>query len=394
MFVNSPTGVVVPISGTGRDGPWKHIAFLPHPLPSEPPAVSSATVSAIGDARAMLAALDARATLLPDPAFLRRATLRVEAQSTSALEGTYAPLETILSADEDVVASDSNVREVVNYIVVAELAFASIGEGHSVTVGLLEDLQKRLIQGTKADTAQAGRIRTTQVFVGSGHSAQVHTARFVPPPPGLELETLLGDWTRWINRHDTEPFDPVVAAAIGHYHFETLHPFNDGNGRLGRLAVVLQLMRSGTLAEPTLSVSPWFEARRPEYYDRLLAVSTDGAWDDWIRFFALGLAESASSTLELLRRLLEVSEKLKQRARDRGLRAHTAMSLIDLAVSRTTFTLRQVKQELGIGYSRARTLVTQLIEAGVLAQYGNDAYNRRFLAPAVRDVLLGRASEE
>src|SRR5262249_7374281 len=151
------------------------------------------------------------------------------------------------------------------------------------------------------------------------------------------------------SRGDGE-IDPVVAAAMAHYQFETLHPCNDGNGRLGRLLVVLHLMSSGTLSEPTLTVSPWFEARRAEYFDRLLAVSTNGNWDGWIRFFASGIAASARETATQLRDLLAAQARLKATVRAAGIRAETAMRVIDFAVAQPIFTVRQVEQHLAVSY--------------------------------------------
>ena len=387
MFINSPTGVLVPINGTDWRGTWSHVAFLPHPLPDDSPLLSPTTFNAVAKARASLAALDVRASLLPNPALLRRPTLRIEAHSTSALEGTYAPLEDVLAADEDSEQPNAAMREILNYVAIAEQAFAWVADGRPLTLGLLEDLQAILVSGTAADVAQAGRIRTGQVAIGTSRSVPIQQARFIPPPPGLELETLTRDWVGWINADHADRIDPVVAAAMSHYQFETLHPFNDGNGRIGRLTVVLQLMLAGALSEPTLSVSPWFEARRPEYYDRLLAVSTQGDWDGWVEFFALGLAESAAAAERQLRQLLEVAEGLKADIRAANLRAETAMSVIDFAIARPIFTVRQVERQLGIGYGRANGLVRQLVEAGVFRQYGSDTYNRRFTAPAVLEVL-------
>ncbi len=390
MFVNSPTGALVSISGSDTvRGPWAHIAFQPNPLPTTTPSLAVRTHIAVADARAALAALDARASLLPNPALLRRPTLRVEAQSTSALEGTYAPLVEVLSADEDEEHPDAAMREILNYVSAAEFAFAWVGDGRPLTVGLLEDLQGRLVHKTIADTDQAGKVRTGQVAIGARKGVRIEEARFVPPPPGLDLVSATRDCVDWIAADHGREIDPVVAAAMGHYQFEAIHPFNDGNGRIGRLMIVLQFLRSGLLSEPTLTVSPWFEARRPEYYDHLRGVSTRGDWDSWVRFFADGVASSATATDLRLRQLVEVQQMLKERVRSAGLRADTAMTLVDFAVGRSVFTVRQVERSLSVGYGRANKLVGQLVDAGVLFQYGDSSYDRRFTAPDVLGVLTG-----
>lgn len=388
-FENSPTGHLVPIAGTDpRFGPWKHVAYVPRPLPATTPTLSAAAFNAVARARAALASLDSSAKRLPNPALLRRSTLSQEAQSTSALEGTYAPLQEVLAADEDEDQSDADLREVLNYLRAAEHGFGWVLDGRPLTLGLLIDLQARLVRGTSAETSSSGRVRDIQVLIGSRRGARIQDARFIPRPPGSELEAQVRDWLDWVCRDHGEEIDPVVAAALGHYQFETLHPFNDGNGRIGRLSVVLQLLQSGVLTEPSLTVSPWFEARRADYYDCLYAVSATGDWDRWVRFFANGLAASAISTASQLEDLLTVQSDLKARIRAAGMRAETAMSLVDFALARPIFTVRQVERHLGVGYVRANKLVAQLIDARVLAQYDDASYNRRFAAPDVLAVLL------
>ncbi|QNG37544.1 Fic family protein [Geodermatophilaceae bacterium NBWT11] len=389
LFQNSPSGSLVPISGTDpRFGPWQHVAFVPLPLERVTPPLSATTFNAVARARAALASLDSSAKRLPNPALLRRSSLSREAQSTSALEGTYAPLQEVLAADEDEDQSDEELREVLNYLRAAEHAFAWVGEGRPLTLGLLIELQARLVRGTTAETVSSGRVRDIQVVIGARRGARVQDARFIPRPPGPELEAQVRDWLDWVGADHGNEIDPVVAAAMGHYQFETLHPFNDGNGRIGRLFIVLQLLHEGVLTEPTLTVSPWFEARRADYFDRLLGVSSAGNWNDWVRFFADGLTASAVETAAQLEDLLSVQADLKDRVKAAGLRADTAISLVDFALARPIFTVRQVERRLGVTYARANGLVAQLVEAGVLAPHDEARYNRTFSAPDVLAVLL------
>lgn len=388
-FQNSSSGMLVPIHGHDpRFGAWEHVAFVPYPLSDATPQLTATTFNAVASARAALASLDASARRLPNPALLRRPTLRKEAQSTSALEGTYAPMQAVLAADEDAEQPDANVGEVLNYVRTAEHAFAWVAEGRPLTVGLLGDLQTRLVEGTLADGEHSGRLRDIQVMIGGHPGARVQDARFVPRPPGPELDAEVRDLLDWIGRDHQDRIDPVVAAGMAHYQFEVLHPFNDGNGRLGRLLVVLHLMGADVLTEPTLTVSPWFEARRADYYDRLLGVSTDGDWDGWIRFFATGLTASAHDTERSLADLLAVQLELKSRVRGAGMRAENAMLVVDFALAQPIFTVRTVQRHLGVTYARANGLVGQLVTAGVLRQYDDAVYDRRFTAPDVLGVLL------
>lgn len=249
-------------------------------------------------------------------------------------------------------------------------------------------VQGRLVRGTAADDEHAGRLRDIQVMIGGHRGARVQDARFVPPPPGLELEHQLRDLLTWMTVDHLESIDPVVAAGMAHYQFETLHPFNDGNGRIGRLLVVLHLLYADVLTEPTVTVSPWFEARRADYYDRLLQVSTVGDWDSWIRFFADGLTASARAADQQLTDLLAVSHDLKQRVRLGGLRAENAVLLVDFCLQQPIFTVRQVQRQLQVTYPRANGLVGQLVSLGVLRRYDEGVYDREFTAPEVLAILL------
>jgi Fic family protein len=367
---------------------------VPHPLPELSPVLTGETYRAVADARAALAALDSTASRLPNPRLLRRPSLQTEAQSTSALEGTYAPLADVLTADEER-PPNPDVREVLNYVAMADVAFRWFEEGRSLTIAGLGELQRILVRGTRNEGPSSGGIRSDQVVIGHRRGAvptdfPVHAARFVPSPPGVDLRARLDDLLGWMGRSYAGRIDPVVAAAMAHYQFETLHPFQDGNGRVGRLLVVVHLLAQGTLSEPTLTVSPWFEARRAEYYDHLLSVSTQGDWDAYIRFFADGLDASARATHQQMIALVDVQQELKEIVRRSALRADTAQALVDYAVGNPSFSIRGVERELGISYGRANGLVSQLVALGVLAPLpGADRSRRRFHAPEVLRVLVG-----
>ncbi|HEX5495996.1 MAG TPA: Fic/DOC family N-terminal domain-containing protein [Mycobacteriales bacterium] len=360
---------------------------MPHPLPPRTPELTVGTFNAVANARAAIASLDSSARRLPNPGLLRRPSLRAEAQSTSALEGTYAPLPAVLAADDGEEPPDDALREVLNYVWAAEYAFGWHADGRPLTAGLLADLHGRLMRGVMADARHAGRLRDIQVVIGAHAGIRVQHARFVPRPPGPDLEHQVRDLIGWIGSDHGDLVDPVVAAGMAHYQFETLHPFTDGNGRIGRLLVVLHLLYAGLLTEPTLTISPWFEARRADYYDRLLAVSATGDWDSWIRFFAEGLDASAAGTEQQLVDLLAVQEDLKARVRAAGHRADSAIRLIDFCLQQPIFTIRQAERHLGVTYQAANKLVGRLVEAGVLRQH-DGTHRRRFTAPDVLAVML------
>lgn len=393
MFTNHAPGTLVAIDGLDpRRGEWRHQAFVPHALPETMPTLAPETFLTVGEARAALAALDSTARQLPDPALLRTPALRREAQSTSALEGTYAPLSDVLIADDEEPATPELV-EILNYVRAASHAYAWVGDGRPITVSFLGDLQGVLMRDTPLES-ESGRTRETQVVIGRRDDADptglpIHNARFVPAPSGSDLDHAVQQLVDWLRTDHRSSIDPVVAAAMSHYQFETLHPFRDGNGRIGRLLIVLHLQAMGVLTEPILTVSPWFEARRPAYFDALLGVSTANDWDAFVRFFADGIRQAAATTREEMIALVAVQAELKDVVRASKLRADSAHALVDLAVANPSFTVRTVEAALHLSYARANKLVGQLVELGVLDVVDPGAYKRRFFAPRVHDVLTG-----
>lgn len=380
-FQQSPIGSLVNISGTdGRFGSeYSHIAFLPDVLGSEPE-LSSATWRAVANARAAVARLDQASRQLQNVSMLRRPTLSREAQSTSALEGTFAPLEQVIAADTDKNLS-KEVQEVVNYIVAADFAFDAMKVRPHISIGLLEEVHRILVKGTEADTDQAGRIRTVQVAIGSPTGA-VEDARFVPMPPGTLLNIAMNDFMGWVGSSESG-IDPIVAAAMAHYQFETVHPFNDGNGRIGRLMIVLQFLQLGILAEPVLSVSPWFETRRHTYQELLSEVSATGNWDVWVRFFSEGIESSANDVIARVDRLLEIHNKFVVLLRDHSARG-VIRDIVDELVASPVVTVSALVGKLGKTAPAISAALDKLVDLKIVGN-PQSAYGRRYVA---KDVLV------
>lgn len=377
-FANSPIGSLVPISGIdGRfNRPFEHFAYVASPLDHEPQ-LEAATWHAVTAASRAIARLDQASRLVPNPRMFLRPTLRREAQSTSALEGTFAPLEQVLASDAtDEASKSAELREVLNYVEAATMAYDAIEQGRPINVGLIETVHAVLVRGTDADTDQAGRVRTTQVAIGSSTGA-IEDARFVPMPAGTQLNVAVQDLARWISAAPGDR-DPIVAAAMAHYQFETLHPFNDGNGRIGRLMVVLQFMVDKLIGEPLLSVSPWFEARRTEYQDRLAAVSASGAWDEWIRFFAEGVTSSADDVALRVDRMLAVQARYVQILQDENARG-VIRDIVDALIADQVITVSMMSDRFGKTAPAISQALQKLVEYGILSgPYGT--YGRQYLA--------------
>lgn len=382
----SPVGRLVPVIGPD---PATHEtvegqAFLPSRLPTDL-TLATGTWNEINAATAALARLDGAARLIPRPALLRRPTLRREAQSTSALEGTYAPFADVLAADrEDQRHMTAEIREVLNFEEMAELAF-SWPEERALTLGMLGELQSILVRGTGGQMADAGGLRDRIVVIGSP-GRPLEEARFVPPPPGDQLRAEVEALLAWIAGPPLLP--TVVQAAMVYYQFESLHPYSDGNGRLGRLLIIVQMLRGAVIREPLLVVSPWFEQRRDEYQDELLALSCDGNWDRWIAFFAEGVAASATTSQAKVENLVALQQQLRERvqqARKRGAAERLAADLVEQPYIRG----REIADRYHLSRQGALLAIRTLVDLGILEDTGAADYRgaRIYVAPEVVRVL-------
>ena len=383
-LASSPIGQLVQISGWDRryNEPYECSAFIPEPLPTKLD-LAQGTYLTVTQAAAAVARLDQAALRLPNPALLARPAIRQEAVSTSALEGTYAALDDVLEADFlDRRQLSASVAEVHNYVEAAELAFDSIKD-RPITVGMLEQLQKILVRGTRGDSQEAGRIRTTQVFIG-GSGGRVADARFVPSPPGDQLRAGIDAWAAWLA--DNETFPLVVKMALGHYQFETLHPFNDGNGRLGRLICVLQLAERGELRVPVLNLSPWLEIRRRDYQDHLLQISRTGDFEPWIRFFSEAVRAQAVRAVERIDALHGWRDEALARLRSAAVRG-VATRIVEELIGYPLITSKLAGERFAVSYQAANTAISRLVRLGILEERTGRRYGRVFLARSVLNII-------
>ena len=385
-LAQSPVGRLVPIIGPD---PTTHEmvdgqAFLPDPLPRDL-TLSTGTWTTVNSATAALARLDGAARLIPNPNLLRRPTLRREAQSTSALEGTYAPFADVLAAEhDDQEHMSAELREVLNFETTAELAF-SWPEDRPLTLGMLGELQGALVNGTAGELSDTGGLRDRIVVIGA-RGRRLDDARFVPPPPGDQLRAGVEALLEWIEA--PPPVPTVVQAAMAHYQFECLHPYSDGNGRIGRLLVIVQLLRGALIREPLLVVSPWFEQRRERYQSELLELSFSGDWDAWIAFFAEGIAAAASESQLKVERLLELQRALRERVQSAGKRGAAERLAADL-VGQPFVSSPDVARRYALSGQGAINAIRTLIDLDILhaANWRSSRGAQMYLARSVLDVL-------
>lgn len=378
----SPIGQLVPITGYDSrfSEEYEYFAYAPDPLPAEL-SLEMATYSAVVDAVAAMSRADQAASLLPNPSLLARPATRREAVSTSALEGTYAELPDVFEADFlDAAEMSSSVSEVRNYVTAAERAYELVGLGQPISIRMLEDLQSELLRGTPSDGPHAGSVRSTQVFIGVGNR-RVESARFVPPPADHRLTDGLQQWETWI-RESTMP--TIVRVAAAHYQFETLHPFHDGNGRLGRLVMVLQLMAAGDLKYPVLNIAPWLEQNRTEYQDGLLRVSQTGKWDPWVCFIASAIHAEALEVVARVDKLLALRNSFQLTLKgSKGV----ALPIADDLIGYPMITASLAAKLYGVSYQAANTAIAKLVNLGILRQRTTGKYDRIFQCDEVLAAL-------
>jgi Fic family protein len=372
------------IGGPGRiiTTPEGHSAFVPDPLP---PAMllGSLPVKLVEEASRALGELVGVGRRLPNPHMLIRPFLRQEAILSSRIEGTHTtPKELLLfEISPNVSPSTPDVREVSNYVKALEYGLAGLNE-LPVCLRLIRELHAKLLKGVRGADRRPGEFRSIQNYI-SQPGRQIQDARFVPPPP-QEMKRALEDLEIYIHTADDLP--SLVRIALVHYQFEAIHPFADGNGRIGRLLISLLLCESGLLLKPLLYLSAYFERNRTAYYDHLLRVSQAGAWNEWIEFFLLGVTEQAREATNRCLALLDLWQEYRnkmQEARSSAL----LLRLVDALFARPALTIPLAKKLLRVTYPSAQRNVYRLERAGILVEVTHRKRNRLYLAPKIMSIL-------
>lgn len=384
-FTSESPGEMVRIaSRTGQPG-W---AFVPNLLP---PMIQFDRDIAYAAERAALALgnLNGSGRMLPNPTLLLQPFVNREALASSRIEGTRAEFDqlVLLEASEDGDVSDPDIQEVTNYIKALYTGWHK-PEERSFSPGFLMELHQQLLAGVRGSTKSPGALRTVQVIIGSRND-DLQRARFVPPPPEMVRE-LLDDLCRYIEAASDTPF--LVRLAIIHYQFEAIHPFMDGNGRLGRLLMPLILGTWGTLDIPLLYLSEYFEDHRDDYIDALYAVSQRGAWNEWILFTLSAIEQQANDAVIRCQQLLGLQEEL--RLRYQAGRSVSVMQIIDSLFARPALNVKQAAAYAQITPAAAGKIIDTLVRDGVLEEVTGQKRNRLFLARGIMDVMTQRRSPD
>lgn len=363
-----------------------YLTYEPHPLP--PPdnalALSFGLAKLLEDARGTIGELAGVGRMLPNPHLLIRPFIQREAVSSSRIEGTITQLQQLFlfEAEPDQLAHPADVAEVQNYVRACEHGLELVRKGQPLSLRVIREVHRVLMTGVRGGNKRPGEFRNCDVRIGR-HADSWDDSRFVPPAH-TTLTPLLKDFERYINMPGDRPV--VVDLALMHYQFETLHPFMDGNGRIGRLLFTLLLCARGLLPQPLLYLSAYLEQHNEEYRDHLLAVSQHGAWGEWIRFLARGVIEQARDAAIRAGRLLDLWREY-QRLVGTLTRAAAAVRLVDLLFTQPFITIPNAARFLGQTYAAAQNNVEKLVTAGILKERGGRTNPRVFVARKILRLL-------
>lgn len=375
-FEKSPSGTLVAI----ERGQW---AFVPNPLP---PAEIEYAKLILPNSRAdsALGELNGIGRTLDEPMLLVRPLQFQEAIASSGMEGTYTTIDDLLlveAGEERNILSDA--REVRNYRAALSAAITSLAD-LPLSLRTLRDAHRVLLSGvtrSRGAAVVAGEFKQNQNYIGRS----VEQARFIPPPPAEAMQAL-SDLEKFINRADAGILPPLIEAALIHYQFETIHPFADGNGRVGRMLIALHLYMRGALVQPLLYLSPVLEQRKDEYIDRMYEVSRSGDWTGWIGFFLDVVTDSARRAITVSDRLRLLKQKYRAQLQSQG-RSARVLAVVDRLFQNPMITIPQIAQLLNVTYRAAQLSLDHLVAAKILEEVAGRSNPKVFAARELIDII-------
>lgn len=373
-------------------GDLRYKAFVPAPLPPDPPVTMDMELwQSLSNADRALGRLDGVTEVLPNPDLFVAMYVRKEAVLSSQIEGTQASLVDVLEYEAQVAASNSasDVGEVINYVDALNYGLARL-EDLPLSLRLVREIHERLLRNVRGGERSPGEFRTTQNWIGPQNCA-LSQATFVPPPPN-EMKKAMADLESFL--HDTSPMPALLKMGLAHAQFETIHPFLDGNGRVGRLLITFLLCQSGILRRPLLYLSYYFKLNRQEYYDRLMSVRTKGDWEGWLKFFLDGVHAVAHQATDTARKIIGMREEHRQIVRDRIPGALNGLNLLDRLYDVPMVTVKRAQQMLGVSRVAANSLVGGFRDAGLLRQVGSGSRNRLFAYGPYLELFMDDASPD
>jgi Fic family protein len=372
-------------AGTFVRQPQGFRAFIPAELPPNPSIQLGDLTELLSEADRAIGRLDGVSATLPNPDLFVAMYVRKESVLSSQIEGTQSSMDDVLAFELDASARrlPNDVEEVVNHVAAMNYGLRRLAE-LPLSLRLIREIHGQLMKGVRGQEKAPGEFRRTQNWIGGTTPSN---ARFVPPP-AHELSRLLGNFEHFL--HEPDGLPPLVHAGVVHAQFETIHPFLDGNGRVGRLLITFLLVHAGVLSRPLLYLSHYLKRYRPEYYDLLTAVRESGDWEGWLRFFLRGVAETATEATETAGAILLLREEHEFGTRDMPV---NASRLLDHLYQQPLVTASAVKDALHVSWPTANKLLTEFTERGILDEVTGQRRNRTYRYSPYLDLLLGEGDE-
>jgi len=324
-----------------------------------------------------LGRLDGSIQTLPHPDLFVFMYVRKEAVLSSQIEGTQSSLQDVLAAEARILSPDTpkDVDEVVNYVRSINYGIKRLPD-LPICVRLIREIHAELLKGVRGSHLTPGELRTSQNWIGPA-GCLLNEATFIPPPPH-ELGQHLGDFEKFL--HDASPIPALIRIGLAHAQFETIHPFLDGNGRIGRLLITLLLCEQGILLKPVLYLSYYFKRNRQEYYDLLQSIRERGTWENWLLFFLRGVIEVSKQATDTARRILLLREDHRTAITDKfGRTAGNGHRLLEYLYDHPIVSVNEVEQLTSTTFQAANGLVNKFVTNGILSEITGQTRNRRFL---------------
>lgn len=376
-----------------RSGYWKnnlsgeaaYKSFVPAALPPEPPvSLDAVSLNLLIEANRRLALLDGLASRIPDVKLFIAMYVRKEALMSSQIEGTQATLDDIFDPmiDEN---ANQNVADVVNYVNAIDFAIRRLSE-LPLCNRLLCETHAILMHGVRGREKSPGEFRRSQNWIG-GRGSTLKTARYIPPAPE-DMHKAMNELEAYINREDDiNDINILIKSALIHYQFETIHPFLDGNGRIGRMLVILYLMEKHTLSTPALYISYSLKRNRIEYYDRMKSVRENGSYEQWVRFFISAIHESANDAIETIDKLFALHDKNIALIREVGRSRKTVMKVFHYLEEYPIIDMQKTATSLSLSFNAVSGAIGKLCDMKILRQTGIAQRNRTFAYTDYLDIL-------
>jgi Fic family protein len=363
--------------------PTGYWAFIPNPLPPDI-RYDTPLIRLLSDADRLLGELSGTGRLLANPYVLIDPYVRREAVSSSRIEGTQASLNDLFfyEASEREILRTPDVREVRNYVKAMEYGIERLRDLR-ISVRLIGEIHGILMKAVRGGHATAGETRRSQNWIGPP-GCSLQDATYVPPPVE-EMKSALSDWEKYLHADTDTP--PLIQCALMHYQFEAIHPFLDGNGRIGRLLITFLLWERGVLTQPLLYLSAFFDRFRDDYYARLLAVSKHGDWRGWIEFFLRGVTTQTKDAISDAKKIIELHEKYRQRIDTTKKVPESAYRLVEELFSSPVLSISGLSKKWGIPFNSVKTGVLRLVSLDILREETARKRNKLYVASELIELL-------